>query len=112
MNFKDLIIFLFPAYFVFVGFTSNMIKDKPIDKKYGYRTPLSTKNKHNWYFANSYMAKGSFALAFVFIILGLVLNNYVEMTRLRRIILVIVEFIAFIVLGISLEMKLKTVHKK
>lgn len=112
MNFKDLIIFLFPAYFVFVGFTSNMIKDKPIDKKYGYRTPLSTKNKHNWYFANSYMAKGSFALAFVFIILGLVLNNYVEMTRLRRIILVIVEFMAFIVLGISLEMRLKTVHKK
>ena len=112
MNFKDLIIFLFPAYFVFVGFTSNMIKDKPIDKKYGYRTPLSTKNKHNWYFANSYMAKGSFALAFVFIILGLVLNNYVEMTRLRRTILVIVEFMAFIVLGISLEMRLKTVHKK
>lgn len=112
MNFKDLIIFLFPAYFVFVGFTSNMIKDKPIDKKYGYRTPLSTKNKHNWYFANSYMAKGSFALAFVFIILGLALNNYVEMTRLRRIILVIVEFMAFIVLGISLEMRLKTVHKK
>lgn len=112
MNFKDLIIFLFPAYFVFVGFTSNMIKDKPIDKKYGYRTPLSTKNKHNWYFSNSYMAKGSFALAFVFIILGLVLNNYVEMTRLRRIILVIVEFMAFIVLGISLEMRLKTVHKK
>ncbi len=112
MNFKDLIIFLFPAYFVFVGFTSNMIKDKPIDKKYGYRTPLSTKNKHNWYFANSYMAKGSFALAFVFIILGLALNNYVEMTMLRRIILVIVEFMAFIVLGISLEMRLKTVHKK
>ena len=112
MNFKDLIIFLFPAYFIFVGFTSNMIKDKPIDKKYGYRTPLSTKNKHNWYYANSYMAKGAFALAFVFIILGLVLNHYVDMTRLIRIIFVIVEFLAFIVLGISLEMKLKTVHKK
>lgn len=112
MNFKDLIIFLFPAYFIFVGFTSNMIKDKPIDKKNGYRTPLSTKNKHNWYYANSYMAKGSFALAFVFIIIGLLLNNYVDMTRLRRIIIVIIEFMAFIVLGISLEMKLKTVHKK
>ena len=112
MNFKDLIIFLFPAYFIFVGFTSNMIKDKPIDKKYGYRTPLSTKNKHYWYYANSYMAKGSFALAFVFIIIGLLLNNYVDMTRLRRIIVVIIEFMAFIVLGISLEMKLKTVHKK
>ena len=112
MNFKDLIIFLFPAYFIFVGFISNMIKDKPIDKKYGYRTPLSTKNKHNWYYANSYMAKGSFALAFAFIIIGLLLNRYVDMTRLRRIIVVIIEFMAFIVLGISLEMKLKTVHKK
>lgn len=43
MDLKELIIFLFPAYFIFVGFTSNMIKSKPIDKKYGYRTALSTK---------------------------------------------------------------------
>ncbi len=112
MDFKELIIFLFPAYFIFVGFISNMIKDKPIDKKYGYRTALSTKNKHNWYFANSYMAKGSFALAFVFIILGLVLNNFMEMTSIRKVIFVLVEFMAYIVLGISLEMKLKSVHKK
>lgn len=112
MNFKDLIIFLFPVYFIFVGFTSNMIKDKPIDKKYGYRTSLSTKNKYNWYYANSYMAKGSFVLAFAFIILGLLLNHYVDMTRLRRIIIIIIEFMAFIVLGISLEMRLKSVHKK
>ena len=112
MNFKELIIFLFPAYFIFVGFTSNMLKSKPIDKKYGYRTALSTKNKQNWYFANSYMAKGAFALAFIFIILGLILNNFVDMTRFRRILFVIIEFMSFIVLGISLEMKLKTVHKK
>ena len=112
MKFEDLLIFLFPAYFVFAGFTSNMIKDKQIDKKYGYRTPLSTKNKHNWYFANSYMAKGSFALAFIFIIIGLLINHYVDMTRLRRIIFVVIEFMAFIVLGISLEMRLKTAHKK
>ncbi|WP_296111950.1 SdpI family protein [uncultured Anaerococcus sp.] len=112
MDFKDLTIFLFPAYFIFVGFISNMIKDKPIDKKYGYRTHLSTKNKYNWYYSNSYMAKGSFVLAFAFIIIGFLLNNFVEMTRLRRIIFVIIEFMAFIVLGISLEMKLKTVHRK
>lgn len=112
MDFKELIIFLFPAYFIFVGFISNMIKDKPIDKKYGYRTPLSTKSKQNWYFANSYMAKGSFALAFIFIILGLVLNHFVDMTRLRRVIFVIVEFMAYVVLGISLEMRLKSANKK
>ena len=35
MKFEDLVIFLFPAYFVIVGFISNMIKDKAIDKKYG-----------------------------------------------------------------------------
>lgn len=112
MDFKELIIFLFPAYFIFIGFTSNMIKSKPIDKKYGYRTALSTKNKQNWYFANSFMAKGSFVLAFAFIIIGLILNHYVDMTRLRRIIVVIIEFMSFIVLGISLEMRLKSVHKK
>ena len=111
MDFKDLIIFFFPAYFVFVGYISNMIKDKPIDKKYGYRTALSTKNKQNWYFANSYMAKGSFALALVFIIIGLLFNNFVEMTRLRKILFIVIEFISYVVLGISLEMRLKTVHK-
>ena len=112
MKFEDFLIFLFPAYFVIVGFTSNMIKDKPIDKKYGYRTELSTKSKQNWYFANSFMAKGSFALAFIFMALGLVLNNFADMTRYRRILFIIIEFMSYIILGITLENRLKTAHKK
>lgn len=112
MPFKDLIVFFFPAYFVFVGFISNMIKNKPIDKKYGYRTALSTKNKSNWYFANNFMAKGSFALAFAYIILGLILINFVDMTRFKRILFIIIEFISYVVLGIILENRLKIVHKK
>lgn len=112
MDFKDLIIFFFPAYFVFVGYISNMIKDKPIDKKYGYRTALSTKNKSNWYFANNFMAKGSFTLAFVYIILGLILINFVDMTRFRRVLFIIIEFMSYVVLGIILENRLNTAHKK
>ncbi|WP_311492867.1 SdpI family protein [uncultured Anaerococcus sp.] len=112
MKFEDFIIFLFPAYFVFVGFISNMIKDKPIDKKYGYRSELSTKSKQNWYFANDFMAKGAFALAFTFIILGLILNNFVDMYRYRRILFIIIEFMSYVILGIILENRLKIAHKK
>lgn len=112
MAFNDLILFFFPAYFVFVGFISNMIKDKPIDRKYGYRTALSTKSKSNWYFANNFMAKGSFALAFLYIALGLILNNFVNMTMFRRILFIIIEFMSYVVLGIILENRLKTAHKK
>ena len=112
MAFNELILFFFPAYFIFVGFISNMIKNKPIDKKYGYRTELSTKNKSNWYFANNFMAKGSFALAFVYIILGLIFINFVEMTRFRKILFIIIEFMSYVVLGIVLENRLKTAHKK
>lgn len=112
MKFDDLLIFLFPAYFIFVGFISNMIKNKPIDKKYGYRSELSTKSKQNWYFANSFMAKGAFALAFIFIILGLILNNFFDMTRFRRILFIIIEFMSYVILGITLENRLKTAHKK
>ena len=112
MKFEDYIIFLFPAYFVIVGFILNMIKDKPIDKKYGYRTELSMKSKQNWYFANDFMAKGAFVLAFIFMVLGLVLNNFVDMTRYRRILFIIIEFMSYVILGITLENRLKTVHKK
>lgn len=112
MKFEDYIIFLFPAYFVIVGFISNMIKDKPIDKKYGYRTELSMKSKQNWYFANDFMAKGAFVLAFIFMVLGLVLNNFVDMTRYRRILFIIIEFMSYVILGITLENRLKTAHKK
>lgn len=112
MNFESLPIFLVPAYLVFVGYISNMIKNKEIDKKYGYRTNLSMKNKQNWYFANDFMAKGAFSLAIVFIIFGLILNKFVIMYTYRKIILVIIEFMAYVILGIILESRLKRVHKK
>lgn len=112
MNFRDLIIFLFPAYFVFVGFISNMIKNKPIDKKYGYRTELSTKSKQNWYFANNFIARGAFTLALVFIVIGLILNNFIDMTRFRRFLFILIEFMSYVILGITLENRLKTAHKK
>lgn len=112
MNFESLPIFIVPAYLVFVGFISNMIKNKEIDKKYGYRTNLSMKNKQNWYFANDFMAKGAFSLAIVFIIFGLILNKFVIMYTYRKIILVIIEFMAYVILGIILESRLKRVHKK
>lgn len=112
MEFSDLTIFLLPAYFVFVGFISHMIKDKPIDKKYGYRSSLSTKNKHNWYYANNFMAKGAFALAIFFIGLGLILSKNVTMYTYRKVIFILIEFISYIALGIILENRLKSVHRR
>lgn len=112
MFYKNLLLYFAPAFLIITGFVCGRVKDKKINDKYGYRSALSMKNKANWYYANDKMGKLCFILGAAFIIVGLLVQRFLEITTLRIIIILILEVLAYITSGIILENKLKEVHKK
>lgn len=70
------------------------------------------KNKANWYYANDKMSKLCFILGAVFLLVGFLVQKYLEITTIRIIIILILEVLAYITCGIILENRLKEAHKK
>lgn len=112
MFYKNLLLYFVPAFLIITGFVCERVKDKKINDKYGYRSALSMKNKANWYYANDKMSKLCFILGAVFLLVGFLVQKYLEITTVRIIIILIVEVFFYITSGILLENKLKEAHKK
>ncbi|MCI7239245.1 MAG: SdpI family protein [Anaerococcus sp.] len=112
MNAKEFLLFFPAAFLIITSFVCNTVKDKRINTRYGYRSELSMKNKQNWYFANRYMAKGTLGLGLLFFIIGILIYKFLEASTLIVVLVLISEFMAYIVLGITLENRLKSVHKR
>ncbi len=112
MFYKNLLLYFAPAFLIITGFVCERVKDKKINDKYGYRSALSMKNKANWYYANDRMSKICFILGAVFLLIGLLVQSFLEVTTLRVIIILIIEVLAYITCGIILENRLKEANKK
>lgn len=112
MFYKNLLLYFAPAFLIITGFVCDKVKDKKINDKYGYRSFLSMKNKANWYYANDKMGKLCFILGTVFLLVGFLVQKYLEITTIRIIIILILEVLAYITCGIILENRLKEAHKK
>lgn len=112
MFYKNLLLYFAPAFLIITGFVCERVKDKKINDKYGYRSAISMKNKANWYYANDRMSKICFILGVIFLLIGILVQRFLEVTTLRIIIILIIEVLAYITCGISLENRLKEAHKK
>ena len=112
MFYKNLLLYFAPAFLIITGFVCERVKDKKINDKYGYRSAISMKNKANWYYANDRMSKICFILGAIFLLIGILVQRFLEVTTLRIIIILILEVLAYITCGISLENRLKEAHKK